>query len=119
MGGWEEGRKGGREGGWEGDATLNSLGSGWFRFREWFVFALGWMDGWSVRGCRLVCLAGLVWSGLVWSGCTLVWGRSCYSFCSVCLIVRFVLYAVYSIQYSFCLVFARFLVLNLRWETLN
>lgn len=46
--------------------TLNSLGSGWFRFRDWFVFALGWMDGWSVGGSRLVCL---VWSGLVW----LVW----------------------------------------------
>lgn len=24
--------------------TVNSLGSGWFRFRDWFVFALvGWM----------------------------------------------------------------------------
>lgn len=42
---------------------LNSLGSGWFRFREWFVFCFGWMDGWFVRGSRLVCLAGLVWSG--------------------------------------------------------
>lgn len=60
---------GGKEDGREGDATLNSLGSGWFRFRDWFVFALGWMDGWSVRGSRLGCLAGLVWSG--WSG--LVW----------------------------------------------
>lgn len=49
-GGWEEG---GRR---EGDATLNSLGSGWFRFRDWFVFALGWMDGWSAGGSRLVCL---------------------------------------------------------------
>lgn len=43
-----------------GRVTLNSLGSGWFRSRDWFVFALGWMDGWSVRGSCLVCLAGLV-----------------------------------------------------------
>lgn len=40
MGGWEEGRRK------EERVTLNSLGSGWFRFRGWFVFALvGWMDG--------------------------------------------------------------------------
>lgn len=51
---------GGREEGREGDATLNSLGSGWFRFREWFVFALGWMDG------LLEALVWFVW--LVWSG---------------------------------------------------
>lgn len=65
----EDGRKEGgreREG---GRVRLNSLGSGWFRFRDWFVFALGWMDGWSAGGSRLVCLASLVWSG--WSG--LVW----------------------------------------------
>lgn len=47
-------------GGREGDATLNALGSGWFRFRGWFVFCFGW----SVKGSRLGCLAGLVWSGL-------------------------------------------------------
>lgn len=42
--------------------TLNSLGSGWFRFRDWFVFALvGWMDG--LLGA-LVWFVWLVWSGL-------------------------------------------------------
>lgn len=55
----EDGRMGGREEG-GGRVTLNPLGSGWFRFRGWFVFALGWMDGWSAGGSRLVCLAGLV-----------------------------------------------------------
>lgn len=84
--------------------TLNSLGSGWFRFRGWFVFAL--VDG-MVCERLLFGLSG--WSGLVWlvwSGCTLVWGRSCYSFCSVCSFVRFVLYTVCCMLYSFCLVFA-------------
>lgn len=39
MGGRKEGREDGR-------MTVHSLGSGWFRFRDWFVFALvGWMDG--------------------------------------------------------------------------
>lgn len=102
MGGWEEGG-GKEEREREGDATLNSLGSGWFRFRGWFVFALGWMDGLLEA---LVWFVWLVWSGL--AGCTLVCRRSYYSFCFVCLLVRFVLYAVYCIQYSFCLVFARF-----------
>lgn len=100
-------------GGWEGRVTLNSLGSGWFRFRGWFVFCFGW----SVGGSRLGCLAGLVWFGLVWFGCTLVWGRSYYSFCSVLSVRSF--RTVCCIQYSFCLVFARFLVLNSRLEILN
>lgn len=106
------GRKGGREeGGREGDATLNSLGSGWFRFREWFVFAFA-LDGWSVGGSRLVCLAGLVWSG--WSG----WLYSRLR--EELLLVLFCLFvcsfrAVYSIQYSFCLVFA-LLILTRDWR---
>lgn len=99
--------------------TLNSLGSGWFRFREWFVFALGWMDGWSVRGSCLGCLAGLVWSGLVWLAVFSSEGGVTTRSVLFCLFVRFVLYAVYCMLYSFCLVFARFLVLNLRWETLS
>lgn len=74
MGGWREGR-----------VTLNSLGSGWFRFREWFVFCFGWSVGGSCLGC-------LVWSGLVWFG--LVWLYSRLGeelllvlFCFVCLFV--------------------------------
>lgn len=85
-----------------GRVTLNSLGSGWFRFRDWFVFALGWMDGWSAGGSRLVCLAGLIWSswsGWMYSSCRR-YLRSYYSFCFVCLVVRFVLYAVCCIQYT-------------------
>lgn len=81
--------------------TLNSLGSGWFRFREWFVFCFG-LDGWSVGGSRLGCL---VWSGLVWFGCTLVWGRSCYSFC-FCLVVcsfRTVCCMLYTVLVLSCL----------------
>lgn len=103
MGGWEEG----------GKVTLNSLGSGWFRFRDWFVFALGWMDGWSVRGSCLVCLAGLVWSGLVWLAVLLSGGGVVTrSVLSVCLFVSCcMLYTVYSTR--FCLVFV-LLVLNLR-----
>lgn len=55
----EDGRmRGGRE-------RLSSLGSGWFRFREWFVFAL---DGLLEA---LVWSVWLVWSVLVWFG--LVW----------------------------------------------
>lgn len=42
-----------------GRMTVNSLGSGWFRFRGWFAFALGWMDG------LLEALVWFVWSGLV------------------------------------------------------
>lgn len=85
-------RKGGREG---GRVTLNSLGSGWFRFRDWFVFAL---VGWMVCERLLFGLSG--WFGLVWSGWS-GWLYSCLGeelllvlFCSVCLLVRFVLYAV-------------------------
>lgn len=50
-----------------------------------------WLDGWSVGGSRLGCLAGLVWSGLAGlAGCTLVWRRrSCYSFCSVLSVCSF------------------------------
>lgn len=87
--------------------TVNSLGSGWFRFRGWFVFAFA-LDGWSVGGSCLVCLAGLVWSGLVWLAVLSSVGGVTNRSVSVCLFVRFVLYAVYCIQYSFCLVFTRF-----------
>lgn len=98
MGGWEDGRMGGSEEG--GRERLDALGSGWFRFRVWFVFCFGW----SVGGSRLGCLAGLVWFG---------WLYSCLGevlllvlFLSVRLFVRFVLYTVYRTR--FCLVFARF-----------
>lgn len=108
---------GGKEGGREereregGRVRLNSLGSGWFRFRGWFAFALdGWMDG------LLEALVWFVWSGLVWSGWSglavfssggvttrsVLSGRSFVSCC--------MLYTVYSTR--FCLVFARFLVLT-------
>lgn len=65
-----------------------------------------------MRGSCLVCLASLVWSG--WSG--LVWLYSCLgeelppttrSVLSVRSFVSYYIqYTVYSIQYSFCLVFA-------------
>lgn len=94
MGGRKEGgREDGREEG--GRVTLNSLGSGWFRFREWFVFALvGWMVCWRLS----FGLSG--WSGLVWSG----WLYSRLGeelllvlFCSVCSFVSCcMLYTVYS-----------------------
>lgn len=71
-------------------------------------FALGWMDG-LLEALVWVVWSGLVWSGLVWFGCTFVWGRSCYSFCFCLVVCSF--RTVYSILYSFCLVFARFLVL--------
>lgn len=76
----------------EGDATLNSLGSGWFRFREWFVFAL---DGLLEA---LVWVVWLVWSGLVWFGLAVLssGGGVVTRSVSVCSFVRFVLYAVYS-----------------------
>lgn len=116
-GGKEEGRRKER-GRREGDATLNSLGSGWFRFREWFVFALGWMDGLLEA---LVWFVWLVWSGLAGlAGCILPVGGtsgvttrsvlSVWSFVSCCM-----LYAVYSIQYLFCLVFA-LLMLTCYWR---
>lgn len=59
-----------------------------------------WMVCWRL----LFGLSG--WSGLVWFGCTLVWGRSCYSFCFYLVVCSF--RTVCCIQYSFCLVFARF-----------
>lgn len=40
---------------------LNSLGSGGFRFRDWFVFAL---VGWMV--CERLSFGLSGWSGLVW-----------------------------------------------------
>lgn len=104
-----------KEGG--GRVTLNSLGSGWFRFRGWF--ALGWMDGWSVGGSRLVCLVCLVWSGLVWLYSRLGEELLLVLFCLFVRSIRAVCciqYTVYSIQYSFCL--CAFDV-NLRWETLS
>lgn len=61
----------------------------------------------------LVWVVWLVWSGLVWSGLAVFssGGGVVTRSVSVCLFVRFVLYAVYCIQYSFCLVFA-LLILN-------
>lgn len=56
--------------------TVNALGSGWFRFRGWFVFAL--VDG-------MVCerlLFGL--SGLVWLYSRSVGGGTTRSVLSVC-----------------------------------
>lgn len=94
---------GGREGGWEDDGTVNSLGSGWSRFREWFVFALMVCERLLFGLSGWFGLAGLVWSGL---RCTLDCRRRYYSFC-FCLVVRS-FRAVCCIQYSFRLVFARF-----------
>lgn len=94
MGGWEDGRMGGRE-------RLNALGSGWFRFREWFVFCFG-LDG-LLEALVWSGLAGLVWSG--WSGCTLVCRRSYYSFC-FCLVVcsfRTVCCMLYTVLVLSCL----------------
>lgn len=98
--------------------TVNSLGSGWFRFRDWFVFALGWMDGWSAGGSRLVCLAGLVWSGLIWLAVlSSVGGVVTRSVLSVRLFVSYcVPYTVYSTRSVLSL---RAFDVNLRWETLN
>lgn len=50
----------------------------------------------------------LVWSGLVWFGLAVFSSKGgvVTRSVSVWLFVRFVLYAVYSIQYSFYLVFA-------------
>lgn len=102
MGGWEDGRR-------EDDGQFT-------RFRLVSVpglvcFCFGWMDGLLEA---LVWVVWLVWSGLVWFGWLYSRLREellLVLFYSVCLLVRFVLYAVYCIQYSFCLVFARFLVL--------
>lgn len=59
----------------------------------------------------LVWVVWLVWSGLVWLAVLSSGGGVVTRFVSVWLFVRFVLYAVYCMLYSFCLVFARFLVL--------
>lgn len=67
------------------------------------------MDGLLGALVWFVWLVWLVWSGL--AGCILpVGGTSGVTTRSVLfyLFDRFVLYAVYCIQYSFCLVFARF-----------
>lgn len=68
----------------------------------------------------LEALVWVVWSGLVWSGLAVLssGGGVTTRSVSVCLVVCS-FRTVCCIQYSFCLVFARFLVLNLRWETLN